>query len=252
MTQGWPATRRGRPRPDWTALERWYRTPLGRRFARAEHTALGYQLPWLFGHHLLSLGVPLEDDPLALSRIAHRCRVDFLPLHTPDLLADPLQLPIRSNSVDVIILSHLLEYTAEPHAVLREVERVLIGEGHVLILGFNPASLWGLGRLIGQNRPPWDGHALGPGRLRDWLSVLGLDIVALDRYFYRPPLASEPLLERLDWLERRGEHWWPFWGGGYLLTARKRVFALTPIRPRWRPRRALVPGGSVGRCFHKD
>ena len=38
---------------------------------------------------------------------------------------------------------------------------------------------------------------------------------------------------------------WPMFAGGYLMKARKRVYTLTPVRPRWRLRSSKVVGGLI-------
>jgi hypothetical protein len=122
---------------------------------------------------------------------------------------------------------------------------VLVDDGYALIFGFNPVSLWGLWRLLRVPRAggPWGGRLLTPGRVRDWMVLLGFEVSRTHFFFYRPPLEHSRVMERLSGLEAAGKRLWPALGSGYLLVGRKRVTPLTLIKPRWRPRRALVPGG---------
>jgi len=241
---------------DWGGLRHWYDSPLGRLYAQAETVLLADLLPMLFGYHIITLGDPMGQDLLAASPIAHHCHMDFSDFTaTPrlDLLAEPSQLPVAADCMDVVALPHVLEFVAEPHAVLREVERILIPEGHVLILGFNPVSLWGLRWLLGLRRgkSPWDARLLSVTRVRDWLALLGFETLAVHYCFYRPPLKHLPLLKKLAFLERLGARWWPFGGGGYVLLAKKRVSTLTPIKPHWRPRRRLLTEGLINHTLGK-
>ena len=144
-----------------------------------------------------------------------------------------------------MVLPHTLEFEENPHQILREVERTLIPEGHVVIMGFNPYSLWGMTRMfIGwRNRTPWCGHFYSTLRIKDWLALLGFDTVLQKSYFFRPPLQHEGSLERLSFMERYGSRWWPFPGGGYILVAKKRLTTLTPIKPRWRSSRRFLGNG---------
>ena len=238
------------------ALRNWYRQVLGQSWQVVEQQRLNEVLADHFGYHLLQIGKPMDGELCDGSRIAHR--IVMVELGDPrgegiGLCATAERLPLASGSIDVVVLPHLLSFAEQPHAILREVERVLIPEGHVVILGFNPWSLFGLRRLFGgwRGRSPWCGHFYSSLRLRDWLSLLGFDSLLLRHYFYRPPLAGGGLLQRLDFLERWGGRWWPFFGGGYLLVARKRVATLTPIRPRWRSRR-LIQVGSVEPTARRD
>ncbi|MFU8837313.1 MAG: methyltransferase domain-containing protein [Thiohalomonadaceae bacterium] len=230
-------------------LRQWYRLPLGKAWQAVEQDLLNQVLVDCFGYHLLQIGRPCDEDLCAGSRIHHRIAM----VQAGDavdgavgLCAEGGELPLASGSVDVVVLPHTLSYAALPHALLREVERVLIPEGYVVILGFNPWSLFGLRRLFAgwRGRSPWCGHFYSSLRLRDWLSLLGFDSLQLRHYFYRPPLASPALLQRLGWLERWGGRCWPILGGGFMLVARKRVTTLTPIRPRWRSRRLIQVGSA--------
>ena len=233
-------------------LRQWYCSRLGEKLQQREQGLLSQVLPNLFGYHLLQLGRPMEADLLSTSRIPHRMVMkDVFPLpHTAGeetFLGESDILPIATDSLDVILLPHTLEYVDRPHEVLREAERTLIPEGHLVILGFSPWSLFGLRRLFAgwRNISPWCGHFYSTLRLRDWLALLGFDTVLVRHYFFRPPLQNDGIMRRLSFLERAGERYWPLLGGGYLLVAKKRIATLTPIKPRWRSRRSLATVGTV-------
>ncbi len=235
-------SRKRRPCTDRSRLQQWYSDALGQRLLESERRELDEILPNLFGYHLVQVGQPVCEDLLQASRISHRLVVEEMAAEAspaPGLRGRADALPLQRDSVDVVLLPHTLEFASRPHEVLREAERVLVAEGHVVILGFNPWSLWGLWRLLRGRRghPPWCGTFRSLLRLRDWLALLGFDTVMTRMYFYRPPLRNAALMQRLSFLERLGGHWWPILGGAYVLVARKRVVGLTPIRPRWRPRR---------------
>jgi SAM-dependent methyltransferase len=242
-------------------LRRWYCEPLGRMVLQSELELVGQLLPGLFGYHLLQLGDALGEGLLAGSRISHRMvMADEPPVNsarTPQLeylRGSAAQLPLATDSLDVVVLPHLLEFDASPHQVLREVERVLIPEGHLVILGFNPWSLFGLRRLMQgwQDEAPWSGHFYTPLRLKDWLSLLGFDIVLLRYYFYRPPLQQPLTMERLTRMDALGQRYWPLLGGAYMLVAKKRVATLTPIKPRWRSTRNLINVGLTETSARRD
>lgn len=212
----------------------WLRHPVGTRVLEAEQARLAEVLPNLFGYYLLQAGgwgrhIALCDD----SRIRRRFLADTNTKRDPDLVAQPDALPILSDSIDVVVLPHTLELAGEPHRVLRETERVLIGDGHVVILGFNPWSAWGLWRLFLRRRGvPWSGRFIAERTLRDWLALLGFDIVAVYHHSHALP-ARLGAIDR--WLERAAERGWPLPAGAYVLVARKRTVPITPLRPRWRP-----------------
>lgn len=208
-------------------------------------------LPNLFGYHAIQLGSYGDEDLLITSRISHRCRAQWVPRPAPPagcgLICDPAVLPFAADSVDVIMLPHVLEVSADPHQVLREAERVLIGEGHLLILGFNPWSWCGLWRMLfgWHGTMPWAGRFYSMTRLRDWLKLLGFEVMGREYFFYRPPVRSTGLLRRLSFLERLGTVLWRRAGGAYLMVARKRVECLIPLRTQWRLRRRVIAAGVV-------
>ena len=243
----------------WPQLQTWYRTELGQQLASHEADILAETLPNLFGYHLLQLGRLNTDDWLVSSRVSHCAVMDFQTATSNDderrLYGLPDHLPIQTDSVDVMVLPHTLEFSLRPHAVLREAERVLIPEGHLVMLVFNPRSIWLFWRwLFGWRRKiPWCARFLSTARIRDWMELLGFDVVHIQGYFYRPPLQSRRLMHRLGVLERLGRRVWPMLGAGNLIVARKRVVTMTPIRPRWRPQRErLRTAGLIEPYQHKD
>ena len=147
-------------------------------------------------------------------------------------------LPFDSASLDLLVLPHTLELARDPHLALREVERVLVPEGRVVIVGFNPSSPWGLRQWLGRLRRrfsvhpkrelflPAEGEFLGYRRLRDWLRLLSFEVEAGRFGCYRPPLGAQKWLARFAWADRVGERWWPVFGSVYFVVAVKRVRGL--------------------------
>lgn len=225
-------------------LVEWYGTPLGKAYENAELSSIREVISTLFGFHLLLVSPPWEGSPLDASRISHRVVMPCTRTADASLVGAAQAFPIDTDTLDVVILPHTLEFVGRPHEVLREVDRCLIPEGHVLILGFNPYGLWGLWRLLygWRRRAPWSGRFIGQARVRDWLALLGFDTLACRPLFFRPPLQGGFALQRLEILDRLARRGWPMPAAGYQLLARKRVVGLTPIRPRWRPRRSLIAG----------
>jgi len=149
------------------------------------------------------------------------------------LLAVPDFLPIDSNSIDLILLPHVLEFSSNPHQILREAQRVLMAEGHVIICGFNPRSLWGARQWFGSagHRYPWNGNFVSLPRLKDWLTLLDFEITAGRLCCYAPPFSQEKWLRRFNFMEIAGDRWWPISGGIYFLQAIKRVHGMRVIKP---------------------
>jgi SAM-dependent methyltransferase len=229
-------------------LRLWFAETPGRNLLEQEYDCLDGYLSELFGHYLLQVGCfGIRTESLQNSRI--RSRIVLLTDDGPRpeknrLYGDSLCMPIASDSVDVVLLSHTLDFSPDPHRLLREVERVLIPGGRVLILGFNPWSLWGLWKLFRlQSRDvPWCGRFLSQRRLADWLALLGFEVERRESLMYRPPLKQSSLLGRLDFMEKAGSRFWPKLGGVYLLQAVKQVSVLTPVKPGWKLRTGRLGG----------
>jgi len=228
---------------DWRALCDWVSTPVGEAFLAAEQLALDEVLSGLFGYHLVQIGNPGAVDLSRASRTLRRYVMDPLQEsqngHT--CVVEPEQLSVRGDCIDVVVMPHLLEFCADPHQTLREADRVLVPEGHLVLSVFNPWSLWGLRRLIERRRrAPWNGRSLAIRRLKDWLGLLGFETRSVS-YFYHSPSRTRGALSRgMVRLSNNLPRPVPSLAAGCLLLARKRVSTLTPIRPRWVPRRRLA------------
>jgi SAM-dependent methyltransferase len=225
-------------------IEHWLGTPLGARVHALETEVLEEALSDVVGFELLQIGSWGAGDEISkAARTQHRCWLAPDSRGENAIRADYHTLPVASGSVEAVLLPHTLEYATHPHEVLREVERVLVGEGIVTIFGFNPVGPWGIRHLAGGRRfPPWSQRMLGESRLRDWLRLLGLEVVTARRYLYTLPWNRRLPLGAEQWLETRGSRLAPPLAGAYLVKARKRVHALTPLRPVWHARPRVVGG----------
>lgn len=224
------------PNP-FTALNNWYGTPLGRALAAQERYQLEAVLPRLFGYHLLQLGVPFQSDWLSYSPIRHQiCMHEEEGVLSVGCIGEFSLLPFKSDSIDVVILPHILSLVDNPQALLEEATRVLIPEGHLVILGFNPVSLWGAARLIlkYKKQVPWTGDFITAQKVRRLLNKIGCNTLSLNSFAYRPPINNSNTLDKLLFLESFGQLFWPYPGSAYILHAQKRISRLTPITESWR------------------
>jgi SAM-dependent methyltransferase len=253
----------------------WLQTPPGRHLLAWEQRAVDAAVADAFGFHALQLGLPMLQA-LRANRMPHRwVALDQLELHAPmpepvamdDALRsqwplDPVALhcdldalPFPSNSLDLVVLPHALERSRDPHLTLREVERVLVPEGRLMILGFNPTSLWGMrqrsahlkrGVGVGRDRPlfmPEDGEFINYWRLRDWLRLLSFEVEEANFGVYRPPLRSDAWLQRMAWMDNVGARWWPVLGAVYFVVAVKRVRGMRLVGLARREARATGRAG---------
>lgn len=214
-------------------LAQWLASPQGRYVTQWELGKLDNAVADIFGFNAIQLGLP-ECDFLRANRIPLRQKAGES--GAVDVLCDLTALPFSSHSTDLVVLPHLLEFHPDPHQILREVERILIPEGQVIILGFNPLSLWGARRRFGQcgDGFPWNGNYLSVQRLKDWLKLLGFEVDRGAFGCYSPPCRQEKWLRRWHFMELAGDRWWGFGGGVYVLRAVKRVRGMHLIAPAWR------------------
>jgi SAM-dependent methyltransferase len=224
-------------------VQEWLESPLGVALLQQEARVIEEAVDGIFGEHCLQLGVWGERRSFIRFTRTQRCAlIAETSDGQPCAVADFHRLPVESDSIDAVLLPHTLDYSERPHEVLREVDRVLRANGYIVILGFKPSGLWGLRRLIpGAGMPPGADHLISERRLRDWLKLLDMRIQGSQRYFFRWPLPRKKVGSSQRW-ERRGQALWPELAACYMLTAQKRVSALTPVRPVWRRKPKVVAG----------
>jgi SAM-dependent methyltransferase len=271
-----------------TALTDWLKTPQGLYLLDWERAQFDNTVGDIFGYHALQLGLP-EIDALSANRMPHRwLALDTLPstfprtLETPALaeaiaslpqtvappsssrrvafLTDPGALPFPEASLDLVVLPHTLELGRDAHSTLREVQRVLVPEGRVVISGFNPVSLWGLGqkrRKLFQTRGlgipdlPAVEEWIGYWRLRDWLRLLDFEVESAQFGCYLPTLTTQAWINRFRWLDAAGSRWWPIFGAVYFVAAVKRVHGVRLLEPAWKSRKATATAPAAIANLHQ-
>ncbi len=246
--------------PGIEALTAWLETPPGQYLLAWEQAQLDRVVSDVFGFHALQIGLP-EIDALRANRMPHR----WVALDAGHAPPDPTRraavfaqgdaLPFAERSLDLVVLPHTLELARDPHRTLAEVERVLMPEGRVVILGFNAASLWGLSQRLGRMRRlvggkgssflPRPGEFIGYWRLRDWLRLLSFEVEGGRFGAYRPALGAQRWLDRFAWMDRIGDRWWPVFGAVYMVVAVKRVRGMRLVGLAKRERTKVVAAPAV-------
>lgn len=248
-----------------TQIPAWLNTLTGRNLLREEVRQVRRALENVFGDQLVQLGT--WGEPGMFRRLARTRRAAVFsaqPSPGVDAVCAAHALAITSASVDAVFLPHTLELEDDPHAVLREVDRILRPDGQLVVLGFNPWGWWGLRHALSrQGFPPGSQRMISDGRLCDWLHLLDFRVQHSAFYYFVPPVLrgvvprqgrqlrmeeggvqpDSPVRpagrrQRQPSLLRRI----PALAGCYVLVARKQTFMVTPIRPAWRRRPALVGG----------
>ncbi|MFC1602806.1 class I SAM-dependent methyltransferase [Pseudomonadota bacterium] len=231
-------------------LRGWLQESPGQVLLEQEQRCLDQMFPELFGYHLIQLGGGGFDFDLSTtSHFRSHVVLDLSAQHQPltsFVQANLTRLPILSDSVDAVLMPHTLDFSPDPHQVLRETERVLIPEGRVVIVGFNPLSLWGAWRLMKKSSGaiPWQSQFLALRRINDWLSLLGFDVEKTRHLMFRPPLRGQKMMERLACMERMGQQFWPLLSCVYVVQAVKRVSTKTMVGLIWK-RKANLLGGRI-------
>lgn len=246
-------------------LQQWQGSPLGRALLKQEQEQIDHVINYLFGYHLMQLSIAPQTNLSRNSTINHcfgfspvvvedsgdnaepssentndadNVRTDNVCHENPCKgYADPERMPLRSESIDVAVLHHVLDFTENPHHLLRETARVLIPRGYVVIVGFNPWSCFGLCKLFGRlftSGPLWRHHSLRLGRVIDWLRLLDFEPVEVSHGYFRFPINSQRFISRTQWYERFMKKTKLPLGSFYLILARKDVVAMTPIKPVWK------------------
>ena len=213
-------------------MARWFETPLGKTLGQLTLDSVSRLVPP--GYY--RTGFQAGSVRIDLLQRAEQSVFEILPgktraLRDRELVVGccPEQLPFGTRSIDLLSLPFVLEFSADPHAVLREAYGVLAPEGCLVICGFNRWSLWGLRRFLkrGASRAPWNGRFLSIHQVQDWTRLLGMELTSAESVFYRPPVGRAGLLERLSFLEAAGDRWWPLLSGAYVVVVKKRAFGQT-------------------------
>lgn len=224
----------------------WFGMPVGERFMRDEQAVVARALDTVFGEHLVQIGQwGAPETFLAHARTQKKTLIDWREDAQADAISQPSRLAIASDSIDAVLLPHTLELVESPHALLREVGRILRADGHLIVLSFAPSGLWGLRYLLSRKGfPAAQQHLIRERRLRDWLELLSFAVGPAQRYCHTLPLSRSNYFARLP-EESWAANWLPFLHGGVCLEAQKRVLPLTPIRQMWRARPLRVVSGLV-------
>ncbi|MEZ5452055.1 MAG: class I SAM-dependent methyltransferase [Thiothrix sp.] len=222
----------------------WYATPAGQAALARVQSVVGRMTADIFGYHALETGVLAGQNTfLQESRIAHQIALGVAAGENGSVVGTPEQLPFAFSNIDLVIASHALDCTGQPHQVLREIERVLVPEGHCILIGFNPFSFKGVGRL--RHLHNWDAqpcHFYSTFRVRDWLSVLGFDVRETVSAGFCPVLGGNYLFQRTRWLDHLGEKFHFMTGNVYIIHAQKKVSNMTPLLPARKVKPLLKPG----------
>lgn len=226
----------------------WWQSPLGQHVLMQEKALLKSLVSHFYGYYQLQIGI----DKRMLPEVSIPSQQKIM-AKSADVEGNSEALPFKCHSIDTLLLSHELEFSADPHQVLREVERVLVADGTLILCCFNPWSLWGLRRLFSwQSNPPWHGHFFSQSRIKDWLALLNFEVITIERFLFCPPVRSEKWLGCFAFMERVGMRIWPAFSGARIMVAKKRTIPLTPVTMNWRTGQLFPTGRLVNKPVTRE
>ena len=203
----------------------WLASAYGQSYLAAEKPHVDRALRQISGPRVLLIGETFDGHSLHALDFPQLIKVNdgiaAAPESISTIIADAAFLPFDAGCLSAVVLPHVLEGHQLPHQVLREAQRVLMPEGNLILTGFNPASILGLQRYLNP-AAAYKGHYYSVKRVKDWLQLLGFDMVASAMYQYAPLVKSDGLRNGLDFINCAGDRWLPMSGGGYMISAKKR------------------------------
>lgn len=212
-------------------MNKWIETRAGRSLIEAERYRIKLSLPDMHGHYLLQYSA-WDKKIIESTTLRHEFFV------TQDgssgALIDFMQLPFRDNSMDCVVAHHVLDQCDNPHQALREAARVVVPNGYLVIVGFNPWSFWGLSRFLPKSNSPAGRKYISKRRVTDWLNLLGFRVEQVEQTQFLPPVIAQHGPSLSTGFDRLASSWGLPGGGVYIMIARKLVAGRTPIRPQWR------------------
>ena len=194
----------------------------------------------IFGYHALlykSEAKLLVDNELS---IKNQVVIDHFN-HDVDVVCRFEELPFAADCIDLAVLPNILQAAENPHQILREVERVLIPEGYLIVIGRNPWSWRGLLARYQSWRHNKNSKErdISRRRISDWFRLLGFETEQL----FCVSLSNQKVQvsQLYYWLKRLSNLSCNLFGAYYIIVAKKKISTLTPIRPSWRSNKQMVP-----------
>ena len=218
--------------------QEWFKSPLGQYLLALEYDYINPVVMDTFGFYAIQMG-NFDIDFLDQSRIQNKFSLNS---NHADLMTSNEALPFDEASVDLLIAPHILEQMVEPYELLKEIHRVLMPEGRLIITGFNPTSLWGLKRLLSFDIDyPWNAKFISLSKIKEWLPIVGLEMIEGKMGCYVPPIQQSSWLKKIHAMEKLGDRWWPMLGGFYFIVIQKRVHGMHAIQPLWKKKLIKTP-----------
>jgi hypothetical protein len=232
-----------------TKPELWQDLPLGDELKCLIEKEIAEVSRKFFGYHLVRLGHLSSQIELAACPIKHQINITSNSQTYTSLVATPDDLPVSEKSVDAFLLAHELDFSKDPHQILREVDRTIMPNGYLVITGFNPLSLCGLFKYLPINKGNilHEARFFSCARVKDWLQLLGFEIVDVKHLLFNELFLNRKLRASSKW-DQWCHEYLPLLTSMYVIVARKREIPLSMIKPKWK---AKTKFSTVGASFRK-
>jgi len=217
----------------------WYQTPRGKLLKELEIDYIRRSITVSCQQTILQLGgLGWEDEFVDCTLYKNYIVLDAKALSSKDALkiqAKAYSLPLQNDSVDMIIVPHLLEFDSFRFQTMREIERILKPEGLLVIINFNPWSIWVRYQYLWDKKmaDSWGGHFISRSRILDLLKLFNFE-VSVSSEFNLDTVKSQQ-----GRLATRSQC---FFSTAYAIKAIKRRYNIIPLTPikNGSPRLSLI------------
>lgn len=215
--------------------ERWAQLPAGEAIQRSVQIVCNSLSQRIFGSHLVKLGNLSTQINLSKCSVTHH--INQTPYTTPatSVVSLATELPYEENSIDGFLLANELDFCHDPHQVLREVDRCINQDGYIIISGFNPFSLTGVGKYLPLKRGNLlhDARFFSSSRVKDWLHLLGYEVIETRHILFSMLFLRRKIAVSKTW-QAKISRYFPWCSSVYVILARKRVMPMTTIKSSWK------------------
>lgn len=229
-----------------TPIEAWSQLANGETLLKQTQLRVDHYLSRCFGYHLLKLGQLSCQLKTTESPILHQ--INCAPTGQDiGLFADLHLLPLQDSSIDLCILAHELDFSSDPHQLLREIDRVLTLDGTLIISGYNPISFFGLRSLL-IPKQPHTARLFAPNRVCDWLHLLGFEVQQKQHF----DLLSCHIDNKVaNCIEGIGQRYAPYFCSTYFIVAKKQTIPMTPIKSPFKFSKPIMNNQPIATRHHR-
>ena len=220
----------------------WQALPMGAELKAVVETQLEGITQQFFGYHMVKVGNLSSELKLSQCSIKHCVNMMTKVSEHSSMVSLSREMALLENSVDAFVLAHELDFAQDPHQILREVDRAIMPDGDLVIVGFNPLSIAGLAKLLSFNRQSllYEARFFSVPRLKDWLNLLGFEIMDV-KY---QPFSTFMFTQKYNGWSRWCEKFLPKLASVYIIVAKKRTIPMSLIKPKWQPKPKFAPVGA--------